>query len=317
MNNTGDLENYYSNEIVPLIERIKLLNKKVKEIVKKYLIPMLILFFVIDIFLFYSAEGIGAIFQIAFIEAVILYFLITNRTWGYSSKTDELLNSVIQKVISYKYESLQHFSNKSVEEVLFRRSKLMDDYKDYSGNDLITGNVEGIEIAISVIKAAIGRDKNVTNVFCGLFLCADFEKSINSTTFILPDKAQNMLGSVLGSWIQTNNYARGELVKLEDPEFEKDFVVYSGDQIEARYILSPLAMSRISKFKERIKEKPFFFFTESKVFIAVPYYNIISLEPGKVDDYDINTFVKLIDDLDAFITLVKELNSNNIMSMDN
>lgn len=39
--------------------------------------------------------------------------------------------------------------------------------------------------------------------------------------------------------------------KLEDPEFEKHFAVYSSDQVQAGYILSTSLMSRIVDFKEK------------------------------------------------------------------
>ena len=48
--------------------------------------------------------------------------------------------------------------------------------------------------------------------------------------------------------------SHGELVKLEDPEFEKSFVVYSGNQTEARYILSTSLMRRILDYKVNCKK---------------------------------------------------------------
>ena len=67
---------------------------------------------------------------------------------------------------------------------------------------------------------------------------ADFNKNFQGRTIILPDFAQNAFGDFIGSWLQSKNQAREELVKMDNPDFEKEFVVYSNDQIEARYILS-------------------------------------------------------------------------------
>ena len=59
----------------------------------------------------------------------------------------------------------------------------------------------------------------------------------------------------LGRKLQSLNVFRGELIRLEDPEFESHFVVYGSDQIEARYILSTSLMARITDFKEKTGKK--------------------------------------------------------------
>jgi hypothetical protein len=41
-----------------------------------------------------------------------------------------------------------------------------------------------------------------------------------------------------------------EKVALEDPVFEKQFEVFSSDQVEARYLLSTSMMERLLKLKE-------------------------------------------------------------------
>ena len=71
---------------------------------------------------------------------------------------------------------------------------------------------------------------------------ADFNKNFNGHTVVLPDTAEKILGK-FGQSLQSMS-SRGELVKLEDPEFEKEFCVYGDDQVEARYILSPALMKR-------------------------------------------------------------------------
>ena len=49
-----------------------------------------------------------------------------------------------------------------------------------------------------------------------------------------------MIGQKLQSF--TTAFSKRQLIKLEDPEFEKLFAVYGDDQIEARYILTPALM---------------------------------------------------------------------------
>ncbi len=44
---------------------------------------------------------------------------------------------------------------------------------------------------------------------------------------------------------KTNAKHYGELIKLENPEFEKIFSVYGSSQQEARYVLTPTMMEAI------------------------------------------------------------------------
>ena len=56
---------------------------------------------------------------------------------------------------------------------------------------------------------------------------------------------------------------------MDDPAFEKAFVVYGSDQIEARYILTHSMMKRLLEFKQRSKEDVFISFVGSQIHIAV------------------------------------------------
>ena len=78
------------------------------------------------------------------------------------------------------------------------------------------------------------------------------------------DTAEKMF-CFIGTKLQKMNKARGELVKLENPEFESEFAVYSDDQIESRYILSPSLMERILSFKKQTKKSIQLSFIDSRL----------------------------------------------------
>jgi len=78
------------------------------------------------------------------------------------------------------------------------------------------------------------------------------------------------------------------LIKLDNPEFEREFVVYGSDQIEARYILSHSLMQNILELKKLIKEDISLSFSGSKIYLAV-HKTSSSFEPRiykKVDSFD-------------------------------
>jgi hypothetical protein len=57
---------------------------------------------------------------------------------------------------------------------------------------------------------------------------------------------------------------------LEDPEFEKHFVVYGTDQVEARYILSTALMQRILTLRNKVNKGISLSFIDSHVYIGLP-----------------------------------------------
>ena len=102
----------------------------------------------------------------------------------------------------------------------------------------------------------------------------------------------------------------GDLVKLEDPEFEKEFVVYGSDQIEARYILSPGLMERIVEFKRKAKRKIHLSFVQSWVNLAIEFDKDLFEAPlfGSALDYPkIRDYFR---DLQLAFGIVEDLNLN-------
>ncbi len=147
----------------------------------------------------------------------------------------------------------------------------------YRGEDLVRGQVGATAIRFSELHAenvrttrdAKGRTSTQrTTIFQGLFFCADFNKHFAGRTYVLPDTAERLFGA-LGRSLQSLGSSHGELVALEDPEFERQFVVYASNQIEARYILSSALMARLLDFR-RAHGRPFHLaFVDSHLYLAL------------------------------------------------
>jgi hypothetical protein len=145
-------------------------------------------------------------------------------------------------------------------------------------------------------------------VFRGLLLDADFNKHFHGSTYVLPDRAQRLLGGV-GQALQGLDDTYGSLVKLEDPEFERLFVVYASDQVEARYILSSALMQRIVDFRRRSGHAMRFGFVGSHLYLAIERRRGLFEPPvlARLDDAVIHEFWH---DLELFTGIVEDLNLN-------
>lgn len=74
------------------------------------------------------------------------------------------------------------------------------------------------------------------------------QQAFNGETTIVSDT--DWIGNALEQHRQN-----GERVRLEDPRFEDRFNVFSTDQIEARYLLTPRFMERIMELTERLNNR--------------------------------------------------------------
>jgi hypothetical protein len=93
-----------------------------------------------------------------------------------------------------------------------------------------------------------GRTRTTwVTVFRGQCLVANFHKQFNGVTKVYRD------AGALNFFKKLSQMGRGQRVKLEDPVFEKAFEVYSTDQVEARFILTPDFMERLIGLERTFK----------------------------------------------------------------
>jgi hypothetical protein len=158
-------------------------------------------------------------------------------------------------------------------------------------------------------ESGSGKNRTVQQIFKGLFFIADFNKDFHGRTFVLPDTAEGFLGK-LGQAFQEWNISRDDLVRLEDPEFEKEFVVYSNDQVEARYILSTSLMKRIVDFKRQSGKKIHLSFINSQVNVTVSFKRNL-FEPRLFSTLlDFEPVREYFEDLVLAVGIVEDLNLN-------
>lgn len=234
---------------------------------------------------------------------------------GYKS---EYKQRVISRIIGFLEPGLSYQPTGLIDEHTFKTSALFTQGIDrYNGEDLVQGMVGKTQIAFSEIHAeykTTTRDsKGHTQthwhtIFKGLFFIADFNKDFRSQTVVLPDTAEKLFGG-FGKMLQSWNVARADLIKLEDPEFEREFVVYGSDQIEARYILSTSLMQRILDYQHKTGLKLHLSFTGSKVTIALPMTKNC-FEPKYFAATDFTSIAEYYHDLNLVIGIVDDLNLN-------
>ncbi|MBI2966294.1 MAG: DUF3137 domain-containing protein [Bacteroidetes bacterium] len=238
---------------------------------------------------------------------------------------DEFKTVIIPKIVSFYNSNLTYQKDRFISRTEFSSCRIFEPeekYSDgtvhYSGEDYVSGILEKTRIEFCELKyykekiVKFGKETRRSRrwIFRGLFAKADFNKNFTTDLVVLPDTAEKLFGFI-GQALQSWNFTRDKLVKLENPEFEKEFVVYGNDPIESRYILSPALMTRMTDYKRKTKRKVHFSFRTSNMYLAIPiskdlfepslfktlvryepireYYESIALVADVVTDLDLNT----------------------------
>ncbi|MBN1864472.1 MAG: DUF3137 domain-containing protein [Victivallales bacterium] len=230
---------------------------------------------------FLGPIGMVASFIACAVLAVICYFTCLHS--DLKKFKHEFKHRVIGGIVKFIDPSLEYAPTGFIPQGTYMQSTLFNKQPDrYRGEDLVRGRIDNTNIEFSEVHSEYKtqttdskgrRQTQWHTIFKGLFLVADFNRNFHGTTVVLPDLAEKAFG-FLGRMLQKLNIARsGQLIQLEDPEFEKLFVVYGSDQIEARYILTTSMMERLALYHRKAKGitggNIFVAFTGRKIFVAL------------------------------------------------
>ncbi|OIP54924.1 MAG: Galanin [Helicobacteraceae bacterium CG2_30_36_10] len=283
MKNVSELTDFYYKNLFPTLEELEIQRKNLRYRIIIVGIIYTFIFMLILSGIPTASQGSGDFFAFALFAYIglggVLYKFLTK------DYTDEFKIKVIKPLISAIDEKLNYSSSMHVPQKTFERSELFTATVDrLSGNDHVKGYIDGTKLEFSDLHAQ-KRHRNSkgkeswSTIFKGLFIVAEFNKNFIGKTVVLPDTAQSTFGDLIGGWLQSKNMGRNELVKMDDNEFEKEFVVYSTNQIEARYILSHSLMQRLLTFAKKSKHPVYISFIGDSIHMAI-YYDKDLFEPS-------------------------------------
>jgi hypothetical protein len=199
----------------------------------------------------------------------------------FSTKHYKLAKSVIiPNILSYHHPNFKYNPKSFVSSNQFFKSGLFNKafITDYSGSDLAYGETGYGNFCFSQVSLRLrtkyGKFGKTSlpdvKFFQGVIYITDFNKKISGKTVIYPDFARRAFGDILGESInKISTFNADQLVMLEDVEFEKEFAVYSTDQVEARYILSPTMIEKLKSLQRQLKHEMYFSFTGNKMYILI------------------------------------------------
>jgi len=273
MKSLSELTDFYYKELYPSISELEKTRIQILSQLKWYGGMGLVVFLLAALWM---GKNFGLLHPLS-IGIVIGFIAIASITYRFMTQgyAKDFKAKIITPLIGAIDSNLLYNPDFMISRHLFERSQLFNHSIDrYRGNDYVKGSIDGVPIEFSDVHAEYqsrdskGRTQWHT-LFRGLFLVAEFNKHFKSKTIILPDQAEKSFGSLIGGWLQSINFSRDDLIRLDDPEFEKHFVVYGNDPIEARYILTHSMMKRILDFQKKITHPLFVSFVHNHIHIGI------------------------------------------------
>lgn len=251
----------------------------------------------------YAGGGwLGAI--MAFIIALLVIFSYINAQSAELSAYYK--KNIISVLLTSLCKDIQYLPESGISQATFSATGLFATTPDrYRSEDRIAGQLDKTTFHCAEI---IAEEKRVTvnskgcrsehwvDIFRGFLFMADFHKNFNGQTIVFRN-----------SWLKL--HSGGRRVKLENPDFEKNFDVYSTDQVEARYILTPVMMEKLLTLDRKFPGKITVSFFNSQVIIAIPD-SCNHFEAGIWRTMKSQTIEKEFHTLAALIGIVDDLNLN-------
>jgi len=140
----------------------------------------------------------------------------------------------------------------------------------YKAEDFFQGTRGSREFSFSEMHAEQevhnGERRYWVTIFKGVLFKADFNKRMSSWVTVRPDKESGVIGWV-GTKIQKFNKS---IIRMDDQSFEENFKVTTGNEKEAREILTPDMQLRLLKIKRNFGKDVMISFRDGSVYVTIP-----------------------------------------------
>lgn len=296
-------DNKLINELKPL-EKKRIDGLKRKRQYQKYLIiigiSVLFCLFLsqFSVYFILFAEILAIVF------CFIVSFALDNKFKTNKSLRRDFKHKIIPEILSFLYSDFEYISNQKISRTVFEKSLLFPNkVKEVRGEDYMKFWIGDANIMFC--ESTVFGNPPVFVQFTGIFISATFNKYFKSRTFVFPEA-----NTPFWRKIKFKTFGKKNIVKLEDPEFEKEFIVLGENQVESRYILTPSLMSRILDYKRKLNCELSFSFVENRLYCIIPNYKDLFEPRLKESLLNYNFILESYEPVLLYTSLIEDLNLN-------
>lgn len=245
---------------------------------------------------------LGMVFAGTFLPILTITVIrITEYKW------EELKHKNINNILDYMLGTTEYSYNEygyiGVE--LYNTTSFKLSYDDYSTEDQITINIPNDDNTPSKVNLRISDYT--------LYRKDTDDKGKEDYTTIY----QGMLGHVIFPFkfkcnLSLNTRLKGcEKIKLESIQFNKHFDVYTDNQIEALYILTPSMMTKLLQFEKRTPGGIKLELRKNGLMVFNIKGNLLEIKTKGIKKPCGKIFSRFYDDIAMLVAMVEEIKNNN------
>lgn len=296
---------HYEKEILP--ELLSFEEKRIR-CLKKCTVTFIICIFSVPYLynVINSFEKSGLLDAWAFVlKALVCLIAISLIFRPILNYDDDVKKNIYSKIFKF-YDGFIYDPFRKRDLMFFKESGILPSFNLQQNEDYIFGHYKGVKFEILEVelkKVTATRNRRAENaVFDGLLMSISMNKDFSGITRIFTDRgrATNFL---------KNSLTVLERVELEDTKFEKLFEVYSTNQVEARYLLSPSFMENLRHLSIRFDNaKVEAAFYNKHLILKIPYkksflepYGLLNratfIEESKIVIKDVQMVFEIIESL--------------------
>ena len=143
--------------------------------------------------------------------------------------------------------------------------------EDWHSEDEVSGEKNTVAYSVHEAKATrtegSGKSRRTVMIFKGLIVQLEFNKNFAGHTVVVPQREADIL---LGLFGESGSRRRKEIVHLENADFENLYSVYSTNDQEARYLLTPKMMELILHARSVLDSDIRLAFIDNSLFLTIP-----------------------------------------------
>ena len=266
MKTETEFEKFFNEKILP---ELKNYQGEKDNFFKREKKVRFIAIFVFILFVFLSVTEINNIFA-AFVIVPIIYIApLLGKVLRINHEiSKKYKKNVFLPIFNFFYDEVWYYPLQKFTLKTIQRSQLIFPSPGFrDGEDYIKVKIGKTVIQFCEITAHF-NDPRGRKLFEGVFCVSQFNKNFNSNTVLLSKKNLGLLR--MGQLGFKKIFNKGKIIKLEDPIFDREFLIFGEDEVEARYILSPKLMQRILDYRNKLKVNVSISFINNMVYFKIP-----------------------------------------------
>lgn len=246
------------------INELRLKNKKIIDSRSNLFLGInLIILIALIIFIWPHVGFFTAIFVPIFVVAIIFAILHSLFIKKYEVQFKKgFRESVLDKLIKDIGYDLKLNIEKPLTQAEFLKGKIYTSFNSFEPEELFEGNIEDIPVKFSELHLQSKSRYSTRTIFRGFYANFNFGLREDLVIDVIQDDSRN------SALLQKMNLSRDKLVKVDDPDFEKKYVVYSNQTELTTELLSPKFIQQLSLHSDKLGSTIFFSIRNGYVHIA-------------------------------------------------